>query len=157
VQWDVLNMAIDGGWGDSAEYDPEEQREQLVDMLVELFTMNTDTLEAYDVEDYLTNVMHENYSTEVDDGSLQMVSKLLATMYVDVTKKKDFAGLIKVLDRYSKTGKVCVSNTCFILLFIYFFQPSPTHFLRCVIGSGARKPFRPTSRTMTRATMSLKH
>ncbi len=40
-QWDVLNVAIDGGWGDSAELEPEEQRAQMIEMIVDLFTMST--------------------------------------------------------------------------------------------------------------------
>ena len=107
MQWEVLNMAIDGGWGDSAELDVDEQRSQMVEMVVDLFTMNDEPLEAYDVEDFLASVMHENYATEVEDGSLQMVSRLLATMYADVTRKKDFAGLAKILERFQgKSGKV---------------------------------------------------
>jgi hypothetical protein len=39
--WEALNTAIENGWGDSCEYEPEEQREQLTEMLVELFTMST--------------------------------------------------------------------------------------------------------------------
>ncbi len=40
-QWDALNTAIDGGWGDSAELEPEEQRAQMIEMIVDLFTMST--------------------------------------------------------------------------------------------------------------------
>ena len=94
-----------------------------------------------DVEDFLYNVMHENYSTEVEDGSLPVVrrrrsliaaclrptsvatnahsidhfshfhtqvSRLLSVLFVDCTRKKSFAGLQKLLDRFNDNGKVCV-------------------------------------------------
>ncbi len=38
------SQAIDSGWGDAVEYPPEEQRQQLCDMVVELFTMSMSSL-----------------------------------------------------------------------------------------------------------------
>jgi hypothetical protein len=97
-----------------------------------------------DVEDFLYNVMHENYSTEVEDGSLPVVrwfaitssppvwfrllfrtiaksvdvsshlsmqiSRLLSVLYVDCTRKKNFTGLQKLLDRFNDNGKVCADS-----------------------------------------------
>ena len=102
------SQAIDSGWGDAVEYPPEEQRQQLCDMVVELFTMSMSfllwhlccvcqfdyanayaisfmffppfrndpddfMLESDEVEDFLSGVMNDNYSTIVDDGSLEQV------------------------------------------------------------------------------------
>ncbi len=97
-----------------------------------------------DVEDFLYNVMHENYSTEVEDGSLPVVrwfaitsrpcllptpfqdnrslgrcfiafftqiSRLLSVLYVDCTRKKNFAGLQKLLDRFNDNGKVYATHS----------------------------------------------
>ena len=40
TQWDILEAAIGGGWGDAAQFSAEEQFDQMSDMLVDMFTMS---------------------------------------------------------------------------------------------------------------------
>eukprot|EP00455_Lapot_gusevi_P022138 TRINITY_DN2305_c0_g2_i1.p1 TRINITY_DN2305_c0_g2~~TRINITY_DN2305_c0_g2_i1.p1 ORF type:complete len:213 (+),score=60.89 TRINITY_DN2305_c0_g2_i1:66-704(+) len=103
--WDVLNMAIAGGWGDSVEFDAEEQRTQVVQMVVDLFTMNEGQVERNDIEDFLDEMLTQNYETEAHDGSVQAIANTFLVLYRDCVVRREYRVLTKLCERHAKAGK----------------------------------------------------
>ncbi|XP_044206540.1 pre-rRNA-processing protein TSR2 homolog [Thunnus albacares] len=75
--WPVLQIAVDNGFG--GVYG-QQKADWLVDVVQQYFHDNAD-LQQYEVEDYISQLMDQEFDTVVDDGSLPQVSKNLMQMF----------------------------------------------------------------------------
>ncbi|KAJ0036523.1 hypothetical protein NQD34_005200 [Periophthalmus magnuspinnatus] len=75
--WPVLQIAVDNGFG--GVYG-QQKADWMVDVLQQYFHDNAD-LQQYEVEDYISTLMDQEFDTVVDDGSLPQVSKDLLQMF----------------------------------------------------------------------------
>ncbi|KAM9855360.1 pre-rRNA-processing protein TSR2 homolog [Aulostomus maculatus] len=75
--WPVLQIAVDNGFG--GVYG-QQKADWLVDVVQQYFHDNAD-LQQYEVEDFIANLMDQEFDTVVDDGSLPQVSLLLMQMF----------------------------------------------------------------------------
>ncbi|KAM6170432.1 pre-rRNA-processing protein TSR2 homolog [Rhynchocyon petersi] len=75
--WPALQIAVDNGFGGVHS---REKAEWLVDAVQEYFIHNTD-LDLEEVEDFLGELMTNEFDTVVEDGSLPQVSQQLQTMF----------------------------------------------------------------------------
>ncbi|XP_053173805.1 pre-rRNA-processing protein TSR2 homolog [Scomber japonicus] len=75
--WPVLQIAVDNGFG--GVYG-QQKADWLVDVVQQYFHDNAD-LQQYEVEDFITQLMDQEFDTVVDDGSLPQVSKQLMQMF----------------------------------------------------------------------------
>ncbi|XP_072305500.1 pre-rRNA-processing protein TSR2 homolog [Eucyclogobius newberryi] len=76
--WPVLQIAVDNGFG--GVYG-QQKADWMVDVLQQYFHDNAD-LQQFEVEDYISTLMDQEFDTVVDDGSLPQVSKDLLQMFV---------------------------------------------------------------------------
>ncbi|XP_029994112.1 pre-rRNA-processing protein TSR2 homolog [Sphaeramia orbicularis] len=75
--WPVLQIAVDNGFG--GVYG-QQKADWLVDVVQQYFHDNAD-LDQYEVEDYISGLMDQEFDTVVDDGSLPQVSLTLMQMF----------------------------------------------------------------------------
>ncbi|XP_062283719.1 LOW QUALITY PROTEIN: pre-rRNA-processing protein TSR2 homolog [Scomber scombrus] len=75
--WPVLQIAVDNGFG--GVYG-QQKADWLVDVVQQYFHDNAD-LQQYEVEDFISQLMDQEFDTVVDDGSLPQVSKQLIQMF----------------------------------------------------------------------------
>ncbi|KAK1801080.1 hypothetical protein P4O66_022795 [Electrophorus voltai] len=113
--WPVLQIAVDNGFGGA--YSPQKA-EWMVDALQQYFYDNDD-LEQEEVEDFLSNLMDNEFDTVVDDGSLPQVAKKVCEMfqqcqqgrlaevreYISQLALKNTAGRAKVTPMKTPTGE----------------------------------------------------
>lgn len=93
--WDVLNMAIDSGWGGSEQECIDKKLDMKYDIMY-LFTEKK--FSVFHLEDHLRELMSEDFCINVEDGSIEWTSKLLIRLHEDC-ERGDFAGLEKLLQR----------------------------------------------------------
>ncbi|KAM4737633.1 pre-rRNA-processing protein TSR2 homolog [Anableps anableps] len=75
--WPVLQIAVDNGFG--GVYGPQKA-DWLVDVVQQYFHDNAD-LQQYEVEDFLSQLMDQEFDTVVEDGSLPQVSQSLLQLF----------------------------------------------------------------------------
>ncbi|XP_074537697.1 pre-rRNA-processing protein TSR2 homolog [Halichoeres trimaculatus] len=75
--WPVLQIAVDNGFG--GVYG-EQKADWLVDVVQQYFHDNSN-LQQYEVEDFIAQLMDQEFNTVVDDGSLPEVSLSLQQMF----------------------------------------------------------------------------
>uniref|UniRef100_A0A8C6TQT6 Pre-rRNA-processing protein TSR2 homolog n=1 Tax=Neogobius melanostomus TaxID=47308 RepID=A0A8C6TQT6_9GOBI len=75
--WPVLQIAVDNGFG--GVYG-QQKADWMVDVLQQYFHDNAD-LQKFEVEDYISTLMDQEFDTVVDDGSLPQVSQDLLQMF----------------------------------------------------------------------------
>ncbi|KAJ0047453.1 hypothetical protein NL108_000745 [Boleophthalmus pectinirostris] len=75
--WPVLQIAVDNGFG--GVYG-QQKADWMVDVLQQYFHDNAD-LQQFEVEDYISTLMDQEFDTVVDDGSLPQISKDLLQMF----------------------------------------------------------------------------
>ncbi|MED6291420.1 hypothetical protein CHARACLAT_023372, partial [Characodon lateralis] len=75
--WPVLQIAVDNGFG--GVYG-QQKADWMVDVVQQYFHDNAD-LQQYEVEDFLTQLMDQEFDTMVEDGSLPQVSAGLLQLY----------------------------------------------------------------------------
>ncbi|XP_003420417.2 pre-rRNA-processing protein TSR2 homolog [Loxodonta africana] len=75
--WPALQIAVENGFGGVHS---QEKAEWLGDAVQEYFSRNAD-LELDEVEDFLGELMTNEFDTVVEDGSLPQVSQQLQTMF----------------------------------------------------------------------------
>ncbi|XP_078520682.1 pre-rRNA-processing protein TSR2 homolog [Lissotriton helveticus] len=73
--WAVLQIAVDNGFGGAYS---REKAEWMVGAVAEYFHSNAD-LEQYEVEEFLSELMNNEFDTLVEDGSLPEVAQQLCT------------------------------------------------------------------------------
>lgn len=75
--WAVLQIAVDSGFGGAYS---QQKAEWMVGAVAEYFHSNAD-LEQYEVEDFLSELMNNEFDTLVEDGSLPEVAQQLCTFH----------------------------------------------------------------------------
>lgn len=75
--WPVLQIAVDNGFG--GVYG-QQKADWMVDVVQQYFHDNAD-LDQCEVEDFLSELMDQEFDTVVDDGSLPQVSLRLVQMF----------------------------------------------------------------------------
>ncbi|XP_077415603.1 pre-rRNA-processing protein TSR2 homolog isoform X2 [Vanacampus margaritifer] len=75
--WPVLQIAVDNGFG--GVYG-QEKADWLVDVVQQYFHDNAN-LKQYEVEDFISTLMDQEFHTVVDDGSLPQVCVQLMQMF----------------------------------------------------------------------------
>ncbi|CAJ1085688.1 pre-rRNA-processing protein TSR2 homolog [Xyrichtys novacula] len=75
--WPVLQIAVDNGFG--GVYG-EQKADWMVDVVQQYFHDNAD-LQQYEVEDFIAQLMDQEFDTVVDDGSLPEVSLSLQQVF----------------------------------------------------------------------------
>ncbi|XP_030640500.1 pre-rRNA-processing protein TSR2 homolog [Chanos chanos] len=75
--WPVLQIAVDNGFGGMYS---KQKAEWMVDAVQQYFHDNAD-LQLYEVEDFLSEVMNNEFDTMVDDGSLPQVAEAVCQMF----------------------------------------------------------------------------
>ncbi|KAF5898116.1 pre-rRNA-processing protein TSR2, partial [Clarias magur] len=75
--WPVLQIAVDNGFGGVYS---QQKADWLVDAVQQYFHDNSD-LEQDEVEDFLSELMNNEFDTVVDDGSLPQVAQKVCVMF----------------------------------------------------------------------------
>ncbi|XP_051282741.1 pre-rRNA-processing protein TSR2 homolog [Dicentrarchus labrax] len=75
--WPVLQIAVDNGFG--GVYG-QQKADWMVDVVQQYFHDNAD-LQQYEVEDFIAQLMDQEFDTVVDDGSLPQVSVSLLQVF----------------------------------------------------------------------------
>uniref|UniRef100_A0A3P8PVU3 Pre-rRNA-processing protein TSR2 homolog n=1 Tax=Astatotilapia calliptera TaxID=8154 RepID=A0A3P8PVU3_ASTCA len=75
--WPVLQIAVDNGFGGIYG---QQKADWMVDVVQQYFHDNAD-LQQYEVEDFIAELMDQEFNTVVDDGSLPQVSANLLQMF----------------------------------------------------------------------------
>ncbi|MFT7804761.1 pre-rRNA-processing protein TSR2 homolog [Arapaima gigas] len=75
--WPVLQIAVDNGFGG---FYSQQKAAWMVDTVQQYFQQNAD-LEQCEVEDFLEELMNNEFDTVVDDGSLPQVASQLCQMF----------------------------------------------------------------------------
>ncbi|KAM9344430.1 pre-rRNA-processing protein TSR2 homolog isoform 1-T1 [Pholidichthys leucotaenia] len=75
--WPVLQIAVDNGFGGVHS---QQKADWMVDVVQQYFHNNAD-LQQYEVEDFIAELMDQEFDTVVDDGSLPQVSMSLLQMF----------------------------------------------------------------------------
>uniref|UniRef100_A0A673GQY1 Pre-rRNA-processing protein TSR2 homolog n=1 Tax=Sinocyclocheilus rhinocerous TaxID=307959 RepID=A0A673GQY1_9TELE len=71
--WPVLQIAVDNGFGGAYS---QQKAEWMVDALQQYFVDN-DELQQDEVEDFISDLMNNEFDTVVDDGSLPQVYRVV--------------------------------------------------------------------------------
>ncbi|XP_073674695.1 pre-rRNA-processing protein TSR2 homolog [Garra rufa] len=75
--WPVLQIAVDNGFGGAYS---QQKAEWMVDALQQYFIENDD-LQQDEVEDFISELMNNEFDTVVDDGSLPQVAQKVCEMF----------------------------------------------------------------------------
>ncbi|KAM8754516.1 pre-rRNA-processing protein TSR2 homolog [Acanthopagrus schlegelii] len=75
--WPVLQIAVDNGFGGLYG---QQKADWMVDVVQQYFHDNAD-LQQYEVEDFIAQLMDQEFDTVVDDGSLPQVSVSLLQVF----------------------------------------------------------------------------
>ncbi|KAK5613107.1 hypothetical protein CRENBAI_001440 [Crenichthys baileyi] len=89
--WPVLQIAVDNGFG--GVYG-QQKADWMVDVVQQYFHDNAD-LQQYEVEDFLSQLMDQEFDTMVEDGSLPQVS----------------VGLLQLFDQWQQGALQQLQNT----------------------------------------------
>ncbi|XP_050840533.1 pre-rRNA-processing protein TSR2 homolog [Serinus canaria] len=97
--WAALQLAVAQGFGGPQS---SEKAAWLSSALLDFFTQNAD-LEQEEVEDFLAEVMDNEFDTVVEDGSLQQVSQELVTLFARA-RGGDVVGMGAALGALAQRG-----------------------------------------------------
>ncbi|XP_062367992.1 pre-rRNA-processing protein TSR2 homolog [Cinclus cinclus] len=97
--WAALQLAVAQGFGGPQG---AEKAAWLSSALLDFFTQNAD-LEQEEVEDFLAEVMDNEFDTVVEDGSLQQVSRELVTLFARA-RGGDVGGVGAALGALARRG-----------------------------------------------------
>ncbi|KTG46642.1 hypothetical protein cypCar_00009529 [Cyprinus carpio] len=75
--WPVLQIAVDNGFGGAHS---QQKAEWMVEALQQYFIDN-DELQQDEVEDFISDLMNNEFDTVVDDGSLPQVAQQVCEMF----------------------------------------------------------------------------
>ncbi|KAL2103443.1 hypothetical protein ACEWY4_000311 [Coilia grayii] len=102
--WPVLQIAVDNGFGGVYS---QQKADWMVDAVQQYFHDNSD-LQQYEVEDFLSELMNNEFDTMVDDGSLPEVALQVCQMFKQCQQGKveEVKGQISQLARKKSAGRV---------------------------------------------------
>ncbi|XP_076597431.1 pre-rRNA-processing protein TSR2 homolog [Chaetodon auriga] len=75
--WPVLQIAVDNGFGGTYA---QQKADWMVDVVQQYFHDNAD-LQQWEIEDFIAQLMDQEFDTVVDDGSLPQVSVSLLQVF----------------------------------------------------------------------------
>ncbi|XP_057213077.1 pre-rRNA-processing protein TSR2 homolog [Triplophysa rosa] len=75
--WPVLQIAVDNGFGGAHS---QQKADWMVDVLQQYFNDNDD-LQQCEVEDFISDLMNNEFDTMVDDGSLPQVAQKVCLIF----------------------------------------------------------------------------
>ncbi|KAF9583083.1 hypothetical protein BGW38_010285 [Lunasporangiospora selenospora] len=81
--WTALKLAVDGEWGG---HDSASKRDWFIDTIVDYFTENGKNIDPFDLEDILLQVMNDEFSILLEDGSEQHIAKILDQLFLECTQ-----------------------------------------------------------------------
>ncbi|KAJ8393498.1 hypothetical protein AAFF_G00059710 [Aldrovandia affinis] len=101
--WPVLQIAVDNGFGGVYS---QQKADWMVDAVQQYFHQNAN-LEQCEVEDFLADVMNNEFDTVVDDGSLPQVSLQVCQLFTQCQQGKlsEVRGQISQLSQKKVTGR----------------------------------------------------
>nr|XP_055024095.1 pre-rRNA-processing protein TSR2 homolog [Misgurnus anguillicaudatus] len=101
--WSVLQIAVDNGFGGAYS---QQKADWMVDVLQQYFHDNDD-LQQCEVEDFISDLMNNEFDTMVDDGSLPQVAQKVCLMYqlCDQGKLTEVREQISQLAQKKNTGR----------------------------------------------------
>ncbi|XP_066500166.1 pre-rRNA-processing protein TSR2 homolog [Hoplias malabaricus] len=107
--WPVLQIAVDNGFGGVYS---QQKANWMVEAVQQYFQENRD-LEQEEVEDFLSELMNNEFDTVVDDGSLPQVAQKVCGMFLQCQQGKldEVRELIKKLDKSSGRAKATLVKT----------------------------------------------
>ncbi|RUS20418.1 Pre-rRNA-processing protein TSR2-domain-containing protein [Endogone sp. FLAS-F59071] len=76
--WTALKLAVDLDWGGP---DSAEKRAWFVDIVVEQFQQKGKKLDAFELEDILSQIMQDEFSVTLEDDSAYAVSQHIVKIY----------------------------------------------------------------------------
>lgn len=82
TEWPSLNFAIENGMGGS---DAKQKREWMCDHIVEVMVQGNDL----DLEDYLAEMINQEFDTIVEDGSLEYNTQWISKFFKDCLQGKE--------------------------------------------------------------------
>ncbi|KAG7472678.1 hypothetical protein MATL_G00111420 [Megalops atlanticus] len=101
--WPVLQIAVDNGFGGVHS---QQKADWMVDAVQQYFHQNAD-LESYEVEDFLADLMNNEFDTVVDDGSLPQVALQVCQLFKQCEQGKlsEVRGQIAQLTQKKNAGR----------------------------------------------------
>ncbi|XP_032822365.1 pre-rRNA-processing protein TSR2 homolog [Petromyzon marinus] len=75
--WPVLQIAVENGFGGVYS----QQKAEWMVGVVESFFYENGNLESFEVEDFLTDIVNNEFDTVIEDDSLPQVSRQLCTLF----------------------------------------------------------------------------
>ena len=75
--WSVLQVAVENGFGGA---DSSAKARWMVDAVTQWFGENSD-LDPYEVEDFLADILNNEFNTLADDGSLKAIAEMICQSY----------------------------------------------------------------------------
>ncbi|KAI1892993.1 hypothetical protein AGOR_G00139220 [Albula goreensis] len=101
--WPVLQIAVDNGFGGVYS---QQKAEWMVDAVQQYFHQNAN-LEQYEVEDFLADLMNNEFDTVVDDGSLSQVALQVCQLFNQCQQGKlsEVKGQISQLSQKKVSGR----------------------------------------------------
>ncbi|CAN6603890.1 pre-rRNA-processing protein Tsr2p [Trichomonascus vanleenenianus] len=79
--WDTLNTAIESNWGGP---DGADKREWMVGEVIDLF--DTNYIDAAYIEEFLLNIMADEFETTLEDGTAAEVAQLIINLYKEIAE-----------------------------------------------------------------------
>ncbi len=102
-EWQALQLAVSNKWGGS---DTALRLEYFEADICDWFLGPQKRIRTGEVENFLEEVMNEDFQVEAEDGSLQRVASLLTKLRTDVLTDKSFLGLLRMWQRARRRGKI---------------------------------------------------
>ncbi|XP_064156650.1 pre-rRNA-processing protein TSR2 homolog [Anguilla rostrata] len=101
--WPVLQIAVDNGFGGVHS---QQKANWMVDAVQQYFRENNN-LEQYEVEDFLADLMNNEFDTVVDDGSLPQVALQVSQFFKQCEQGNwsEVEGQIAKLSQKKATGR----------------------------------------------------
>ncbi|KAM3872296.1 pre-rRNA-processing protein TSR2 homolog [Diretmus argenteus] len=107
--WPVLQIAVDNGFG--GVYG-QQKADWLADVVQQYFYDNAD-LQQDEVEDYITDLMDQEFNTVVDDGSLPQLSSQLCQLFAQYQQGalEQLRQTVNTLTKKTDRAKVTAAST----------------------------------------------
>ncbi|KAK3820420.1 MAG: Pre-rRNA-processing protein TSR2-domain-containing protein [Benniella sp.] len=83
--WTALKLAVDGEWGGQ---DSVEKRDWFIETVVDYFGQHGKSIDTFDLEDILVQIMNDEFSVLLEDHSEQHIAKILEQLYLECTHGK---------------------------------------------------------------------
>jgi len=96
IEWDVMKMAVEGGWSDG---NPYYERAKMIDDALANFchkATTKSTLEPIEVSNFLIGEMDDRFNAELEMASAAPVATVLVTVFNEVNNNVE-TGIVQVL------------------------------------------------------------